>query len=278
MPRSALTLFAAISFALPAAGQAPLRFEWKAGQTHAYAVRQTTTVTETTLDEKVRKPVTTTAATNVTLTRRWDVKAVDAAGVATLEMAITAMKQEHTRPTGEVTVTDSASPEGAKAFAEYLGKPIVTAKIDARGRLVEAKSAAGDQAAARLEAELPFRVLLPEQYPAVNAAWDRAFVIKLDPPLGTGERYDATQTYTFKGLNGQYAVIGVATALKAAPSTPAEMQPLVSWLWDGDVFIDTKASRYYGAKLKAKKEIANHQGDGTKFVFESEYTEAAVEK
>jgi hypothetical protein len=193
-------------------------------------------------------------------------------------MAITAMKQEHTRPTGETVTTDSATPAGAKAFAEYLGKPILTAKIDPRGRLVEAKSSAGDQAAARLEAELPFRVHLPEQAPAANATWDRAFVIKLDPPLGTGEKYDAAQTYTFKGMNGQYAVIGVATALKAAPATPAEMQPLASWLWDGDVFIDTKSNHYYGAKLKAKKEIANHQGDGTKFVFESEYTEAAVER
>ena len=42
--------------------------------------------------------------------------------------------------------------------------------------------------------------------------------------------------------------------------------------------VDTKLGRYHGAKLTAKKEIPNHQGDGTKFVYQSEYTEAAVGK
>ena len=32
------------------------------------------------------------------------------------------------------------------------------------------------------------------------------------------------------------------------------------------------------ARMQAKKEIPNHQGDGTKFVYQSEYTEAAVNK
>jgi hypothetical protein len=278
MTRCALTTLAIALSAGPVVAQAPLRFQWQVGQVQTYSVRHSTTVTETTLDEKDRKPATSTAVTTVTLHRRWEVKAVDPAGVATLDMAITALVQEHTRPGGERITIDSATSDGAKAFGEFLGKTIVTAKIDARGQLIEAKSTAGDQAAARLSAELPFRVVLPEQAPVVNAAWDRAFAIKLDPPLGTGETYDATQTYTYKGLNGPYAVIGLATALKAPPATPAELQPLVSWLWEGDVFIDTKTGRYYGAKLTAKKEIPNHQGDGTKFAYQSEYTEAAVSK
>ena len=73
-------------------------------------------------------------------------------------------------------------------------------------------------------------------------------------------------------------MIGLATSLKAPPTDPAELQPLVSWLWTGDVFHDTTTGRYYGAKLTAKKEIPLHQGDGTKFAYTSEYTEAAVEK
>jgi hypothetical protein len=265
-------------FAGPAAAQAPLRFAWQPGQVHTYAVRHVTTVAETTLDEKDRKPVTATAVTAVTLTRQWAVKAVDPQGVATLEMTISAMKQEHTRPNAEPVVLDSASADGAKAFGEFLGKPVLTAKVDAAGKVVEAKSAAGGEAAARLEAELPFRVLLPAQAPAVNTTWDRTFTIKLDPPLGTGETYPAKQTYTYRGMNGKYAVVGLATALTTPPATPAELQPLVSWLWEGDVFIDTTAGRYHGAKLTAAKEIPNHQGDGTKFAYKSEYTEAAVEK
>lgn len=260
-----------------AAAQAPLRFAWQPGQTHTYAVRHVTTVTETARDAADTKPTTVTAVTTVMLSRQWTVKAVDAAGVATLEMAITRMKQEHTRPGAEPVVLDSATAEGAKAFGEFLGKPIVTAKIDATGQLLEAKSSVGEAAAQRLQAELPFRVVLPEAAPAVNAAWDRRFTITLDPPLGTGETYPAKQTYTFRGLNGPYAVIGLTTTLTDPPSAPSELQPLVSWLWEGDVFFDTKVGRYHGSRLTAKTEIANHQGEGTKFVYQSEYTEA-VEK
>lgn len=279
MTRVALAAVALALPAGPAVAQAPLRFAWQPGQTHSYAVRHTTTVTETTRDGKADAPATATAVTTVNLTRQWAVKAVDAAGVATLEMSITAMKQEHTRPTGELDVLDSATADGAKAFGEFLGKPIVTAKVDPTGKLVEAKAAVGGEAAAaRLAAELPFRVVLPEKAPAVNATWDRPFTVKLDPPLGTGETYPAKQTYTYRGMNGQYAVVGVATALVAPPATPAELQPLASWLWEGDVFLDTKLGRYHGAKLTARKEIPNHQGDGTKFVYQSEYTEAAVNK
>jgi hypothetical protein len=49
-------------------------------------------------------------------------------------------------------------------------------------------------------------------------------------------------------------------------------------LWEGDVFFDTKSGRYHGAKLTAKKEVANHRGDGTKLTYSSEYTEAADAK
>ena len=40
------------------------------------------------------------ARTSLTLTRKWTVKAVDAKGVATLEMSITAMKNEIRKPDG----------------------------------------------------------------------------------------------------------------------------------------------------------------------------------
>jgi hypothetical protein len=46
-------------------------------------------------------------------------------------------------------------------------------------------------------------------------------------------------------------------------------------LWEGDVFVNVKTGRYHGAKLKVTKEVPNHQGEGTKFVYQSEYTEAA---
>lgn len=275
-------LVAVLLLAPSAAADPPLRFRWTAGDAHTFAVRHTTTITETAPAAGSGKPVTTTTTVKLSATRRWAVTAADANGVGTLEMSVTAMRHEVTKPVfdkdGKVStdtlVRDSADPADAAEMAAFLNKPIVTAKVDPLGRLVEV-TAVGAGADARLRAELPFRAVLPEAAVAANATWDRAFAIKLDPPAGTGESYDAAQTYTFRGRNGPHAVIGVRTALANPPKAAADLQPLLPWLWEGDVFLDTATGRYAGAKLTIKKEIPNHAGDGSKFVFESEYVEAA---
>lgn len=253
------------------------RFKWEAGKVHTYRVVQQTAVTETTLDEKTNKPVTGTAQTSLTLVRKWTVKEVDKLGVATLEMSITEMKNEFRQPDGSVLVTDSSKPEDAKAMAAYLNTPIVTVRIDGRGNLVEVKEAKGG-AAARLSAELPFRVVLPNALPAADQAWERPFAVKLDPPHGTGEGYDFVQKYTSKGEKDGYLIVGVETALKAAPKAVAEQVPLVPMLWTGDVYFNTAAGKYQASRLKAKSELANHQGEGTKFVYESTYAEDSLDK
>jgi hypothetical protein len=278
----------ALSFALlltsaavaqpPAAAPQPApRFKWEAGKVLTYRVVQQTVVTETTLDEKTNKPVTGTAQTQLTLVRKWNVKDVDKDGVATLEMSITEMKNEFRQPDGTVTVTDSSKPEDAKAMAAYLNTPIVTVRMDSQGKLVEVKEAKGG-VASRLHAELPFRVLLPDAMPATGQAWDRAFAVKLDPPHGTGESYDFTQKYTSKGAKDGLFVVGVETALKAPPKVVGEQRPLVPMLWTGDVYFNTVAGKYHAARLKVKAELPNHEGEGTKFVYESTYAEDAIEK
>ena len=275
-----------LSFAPSAHAETPLRFQWKAGDKHAFAVSHSTTITETAPLVQDGEPETTARITKLTLAKRWDVKEVDGAGTATMTMTIAAMKQEITRPVinkdgklaNESITMDSATPEGAKDMAEFLNKPILTAKIDARGGVVEAKSAGGDSAANRLQAELPFRVLLPEKATGMNATWEREFKVKLDPPLGTGEQHAAKQTYKLRAIQNGYAVIGVGTAFANPPASTADLQPLLPWIWEGDVFVHVETGRYAGAKLTAKKTIANHRGEGTKFVFESEYTEAPAAK
>lgn len=286
MFRLLLSFLLLASVAGVASAQSVLRFKWTAGEQLAFNVSHETTVAETAPLQKDAKPETLTTTTKLTIAKRWDVKEVDAAGAATMTLTITAMKQEIAKPVvgkdGKVAldtiVMESATPEGAKEMAEYLNKPIVTAKVDARGNVTEVKALGGDAAVARLQAELPFRVALPEQAVAANATWDRTFAVKLDPPLGTGESHEAKQTYTFRGVNSGYAVVGVATAFKNPPAAAAELQPLLPWVWEGDVFIHAEKGRYAGAKLTAKKTINNHQGEGTKFVFESTYTEAAAGK
>jgi hypothetical protein len=267
-----------------AAEPAPLRFQFQAGESYTFAVAQKTTVAETTRDEQSNKLVTAGTVTKLAITRKWDVKAVDEKGVATLEMSITAMKQEIIRPgpldrdgkpTADTIVVDSATAEGQKQMADYLGKPIVTVKLDSRGQLLDAKATGGT--ADRLTAELPFRVTLPEQAPVANTAWVRPFALKLSPPLGTGESYDAAQSYSVKGTAaGGHTVIGLLTTLKTQPKDTAELPPLVPLLWEGDVYFHAETGKYTGARLSVKKEIPNHQGEGTKFVYQSEYTEGVA--
>jgi hypothetical protein len=280
MFRACVGVVLAVAAVGSAADPQPMRFKFQPGQVLTYSVKQQTTVTETAHDEVAKDLRTGTTVTKLALTRRWEVKAVDAAGVTTLEMSITALRQEIARPgpadkdgmpTVDTLVIDSATPEGQQQTAEYLNKPIVTVKLDPRGRLVEAKAVAGTTD--RLAAELPFRLTLPETPLAVGATWDRPFVIKLDPPLGTGETHDAIQTYTLKSLTGGVATITVASALNATPKDPAQLPPLTPLLWEGEVSYDPANGRYTGAKLSVKREVPNHQGEGTKFVYESAYTE-----
>jgi hypothetical protein len=277
---------AVLILSIPAAAVEPLRFQWKAGERHAYSVTQNTTITETAPLVADGKPETTVRTTKLTLAKRWDVKEVDAAGTGTLTLTITAMKQEITKPVigkdgklaSESIVMDSSTPDGAKEMAAFLNTPILTAKVDSRGGVVEAKSAGGESAVHRLQAELPFRVWLPEKPVEVNATWERAFSVKLDPPLGTGESHAAKQSYKLRAIQGEHAVIGVSTAFEKPPVAAAELQPLLPWLWEGDVFVSVGGGSYAGAKLKASRTLANHQGEGTKFVFESEYVEALASK
>jgi hypothetical protein len=253
------------------------RFKWQTGQTLTYKVAQQTAVQETTLDDKAEKAVTADTRTSLALTRRWAVKDVSAAGVATLEMTITALKREIRQADGTSVTLDSANPDDAKGMAEYLNRPVVLVAVDAQGRLVEVKEAKGGSAA-RLHAELPFRVVLPDAAPAAGQSWTRAFNLKLDPPLGAGETHEFTQTYTAKGTQDGLLVVGVGTALKAPPKTAGEQVPLVPMLWTGDVYFDPAAGRYHAARLSAKAELPNHLGEGTKYLYQSVYSEDVVGK
>lgn len=263
-----------------AVAQAPARFVWQPGQVLTYSVRQSTSVRETTPEGGTARASSGVTTTTLALTKRWAVKAVDPAGVATLELSIAAMRQEITRPgppdkagqpTTDRTVLDTATPEGAQQAAQYLNKPILTVRVNTLGHLVDATAVTGS--VDRLRAELPFRVMLPESFPTGGGTWDRPFVIKLAPPLGTGETHDAIQKYSLRSETNGVLVVGLTTALKATPSDPAEMPAVVPLLWEGEVTFDRTAGHYTGAKLSIKREVANHQGAGTKFAYESQYIE-----
>jgi hypothetical protein len=273
----ALALSAVVLAQPPAGAPAAPRFRWEPGKVLAYRVIQNTLVQETTLDEKTNKPVTGEVRNNLALVRKWTVKDVDKQGVATLEMSISELKHEIRQSDGKVTVVDSTNPEDRKKLSEHLDKPILQIRIDSQGRIVEVKEAKGSTAM-RVQAELPFRLVLPDGAPDLNKTWDRPFALKLDPPLGTGENYDFAQKYTSKGAKDGLLIVGVETSLKAPPKAVSEQIPLVPMLWSGDVYFNVAAGKYHAARLKAKAELPDYQGEGTKYVYESVYAEDAIEK
>jgi hypothetical protein len=162
-------------------------------------------------------------------------------------------------------------------MADFLNKPIVSVRVDSQGRLVEVKEAKAGSGA-RLQAELPFRITWPGAGPNVGQTWDRPFALKLDPPHGTGESHEFIQKYTLKSLKDGNAVVGVETTLKTPPKTTGEQVPLVPMLWTGDLYFHVESGRYHAARLTAKTELASHLGEGTKFVYQSSYSEDAVGK
>ena len=156
------------------------------------------------------------------------------------------MKSEIRQPDGTTVARDSANPEHARDMAEFLNKPIVVVRVDGQGRLVEVKEARPGSAA-RLHAELPFRLTLPDAGPNPGQSWDRTFPVKLDPPHGTGESYEYVQKYTCKDAKDGLAVVAVETALKAPPKTAGEQVPLVPMLWGGEVYFNVGSSSPGGA-------------------------------
>jgi hypothetical protein len=273
--RWTLTLLAACSLAAPAAAQAP-QFRWKSGQVLTYRVSQTTEAVETLKDQD---PLKTTV--KLDLVKRWQVVSVDAAGTATLQMMLASLRMENRPPTGEAMVFDSAAPgksdpQLGQEMAKYVGPPLTVVRLDARGQLVEVKeSKFGPES--RLQSDLPFKLVLPPGPFAVSQTWDRTYQIKLDPPQGAGESYDATQTYTCKVLAGGRAVVHLATSLKTPPESPADRLPLLPLMPEGDLTFDTASGVLKAVRYQFGQDLDEHRGEGSKYQFKSTYSEDLVE-
>jgi hypothetical protein len=270
-----LSLVVLIVFGTVAAAEPP-RFHFAKGETLSYHLVQTTNITETVPDEKTNKPVETAVATKVDLVRGWKVVDVDDKGVATVEMSIASMRWERKAGTEE-DVFDSAKPDdlNKKEMAKHVGPVLAVLRIDPRGAVVEVKeSKAGP--ATRFAAEVPFKLVLPESEPKVGASWDRAYTIQLDPPLGTGEKYPAVQTYTCQEPKGGFLTVGLTTRVKDPPAQAADQIGLLPLTQEGVLYFHAPSGRYYGARCKVERELKNHQGEGSSYKFVSNYVEDFV--
>jgi hypothetical protein len=270
-----LTLIAGILVVGAASAQtsAP-RFQWRKDQVLTYLVEHITSASELVDNANVE----TRAKLNVT--KRWQVKEVDSAGVATLQMSLAAMRLETTRPDGQTLVFDSANPDKStpemKAELEkFVGPVIAVLRLDARGKLVEVKESKFGPGT-QFERELPFLLMLPETAIKEGQGWERGYAITLAPPAGTGEKYSAVQKYSCKAASADSATITLTTAVKDAPSSPLEQIPLLQLQPQGELVFDVKNGMLRSARLSIDKELKGHQGEGSSYRFQSVFTEELV--
>jgi hypothetical protein len=264
-----------LALAAPAAAQtAGGPFRWQTGQVLTYRVEQVTSATDTAGDTKA------TSTTRVNSLKQWRVLAVDAAGVATLQLSLAALRFETTTPGGDVLLFDSASPDKSnpqmrEQMAKYVGPALAVLRIDGRGQVVGVNES-NFGPASRYESELPFVLTLPAEGLRAGQTWQRAYRVTLEPPQGTGEKYDAVQQYVCKSAEGGSAVVGLTTTLVKLPEALADQVPLLQVQPEGDVVFDTQNGLLRSARLKIDKELKGHQGENSSYRFQSNYTEEFV--
>lgn len=273
MARTPFIAFATlIAFAGIVAAEGP-RLRFQKGETLSYHVVQTTRIIDTTLEEKTEKPLVVEATTKMDLVRKWKVTDVDDKGVATIEMSIASMRFERKCGKDE-DVFDSTKPDelNKNEMAKHVGPVLAVLRIDSRGQVVEVKESKVGPAT-RFAADLPFKLVLPETAPKLGDSWERSYMIQLDPPLGTGEKYATVQKYANQEPKSGLITIGLATEIKEMPVTAADQIPLLPHSPEGTLYFHPETGRYYAARLKIAKELKNHQGEGSSYSYASTYVE-----
>ena len=251
---------------------AEARFRWQKGQVLHYRVEHVTEVAETVNGNKVETKA------KVDLIKRWEVVDVDAQGIAILRLSITAMRNEQTRPNGEVLLFDSRSLDKSTAelreqMAKFIGQPLALLRVDGQGKVIEVKQGV----AGRYEAEPPFAFNLSASQLQVGQTWQRDYAITLDPPHGTGEKHPTQQSYRCTKIDANLATMTLATALVKTPPAKADQVSLLQKLPQGEVVFDIQNGRLHSTRLTIDREIFGHQGEGSVYRFRSTYSEQYAE-
>lgn len=269
-----LTAILSVCLAATAAAQSPLKFRWQAGDVLTYAVQHDTAASEVANGQKID---TTSKLNHV---KRWQVLDVDAQGVATVQLSLKLLRVEIKSPEGETLLFDSENLDKSTAqmkeqLGKYVNQPLVLLRIDARGKVLEVKECKHGPAS-RFESEPPFVFTLTDEAVQAGRFWNRDYNITLEPPQGTGEKYEAAQRYVCDSLSNVQANIGLTTTIKAPPSAVADQVPLLQLQPEGQIVFDVQAGRLHSARLKIDKELKGHQGEGSSYRFLSTYTEQYV--
>jgi hypothetical protein len=259
-----------------AGAQTSARFAWKQGQTLSYRVEQTTSASDT-ADGK-----TTEAGSKMKTIKRWQVLAVDSAGTATLQLTVSSLHFEVKTPKGETLFFDSKEPEKSdpqlrEQMSKYVGPPLAVLRVDGLGRVIEVKESK-QAPASRFESELPFVFSLPSVEMQVGSAWDRSYHITLEPPQGTGDKFEAVQKYTCQKMDGAAVTISLTTTIKNLPANQVDQMPLLEMQPEGEIVFDSVGGRLYSARLHIDKELKGLQGEGSVYRFQSTYSEQLVKE
>jgi hypothetical protein len=249
-------------------------FHWQEGEVLTYRVEHVTAASDVTAEGK------SDTKTRLNLMKRWQVLGVDAAGVATLQLSIVTMRLEATTPKGSALVFDSTDPSKSdehlrEELGRFVGAPLAVLRLDGQGRVIEVKESKHGPAS-RYESELPFVVALPAELPREGQSWERSYKITLEPPQGTGEHYDATQSYVCKAAADGAVTIALSTQINNLPENALDRVPLLQMQPEGEVIFDARTGHLRSARLHIVKELTGHQGEGSSYRFESMYTEEAV--
>ena len=269
-----LTCLTALVFPAAAPAQAVGQFRWQPGQILTYQVEHSTTALDTVGDTKSE------TKTKLNLTKRWQVLELDAAGNATLQLSLLALRLEVTTPSGGTLLFDSASPDKSdphmrEELGKFLTEPLAVLRVDPRGRVVEVKQSKNGSAT-KFEVEPPLIVTLSGGELKAGDSWARAYNITLEPPQGTGEKYEAAQNYRCNSVTQNLATIAFTSMLKSMPESILDRVPLLQLQPEGEVVFDLQAGRLHSASLRIDKELKGHQGEGSSYKFQSTYTEKYV--
>jgi 16S rRNA G966 N2-methylase RsmD len=264
--RIILTLAIALVTVQPGFAQHAWQFKWQLGQKLTYKVKHVTAVVES-LDKGASS-----SHSQLDLVNRWTVDEIDAKGVATLSLTLVSMRNEQKRASGETLLFDSqnlekSTPELREQMVKFIGQTVAVVRVDKYGRLIEVKQGSKNN----FEAEPPFLVVFPEAKAAAGQAWRRPFDIVLDPPYGTGEKYEASQRYDCTKIEAGKATVSIKTEFKTTPDNARERLPLLQKDIEGEIVVDLEAGKLISARLNTDQTLENHQGKGSKYQFKSQY-------
>ncbi len=248
------------------------QFRWQKGQVLTYKAEHKTHVEEVVEKSKVA------SGSKLSVVKRWQVAEVDAKGNAVLHLSLTAMRNEQTRPNGEILLFDSANPENNSAelreqMSKFIGQTLAILSIDSQGRVLEVKQGS----AARYEAEPPFAVVFPPTPAKIGQAWLRPYSVTLDPPYGNGEKFEAKQSIKCTNLAAGKAMLAIANQFSAMPENVKDHVPLIQKLSEGQVTFDLQTGRMVEVQLNIDRTLTNHHGEGSSYRFQSSFTEKLID-